>query len=82
MNDKKAKRMAKSVKEVSTWSKIIKYKSINNHTSAPTHYTTIDSYSASRNNWCTVGGDGGCRVSEARAGATSPMPNHRGFKLQ
>ena len=22
-------------------------------------YTTINSYSASRDNWCTVGGDGG-----------------------
>ena len=30
----------------------------------------------------TVGGDGGCRVSEVRAGTTSPMPDHKGFKLQ
>ena len=30
---------------------------------------------------CTVGGDGGCRVGEVRAGTTSPMPNHKGFKL-
>ena len=30
----------------------------------------------------TVGGDGGCRVSEIRAGTTSPMPDHKGFKLQ
>ena len=27
----------------------------------------FNSYSASRNNWCTVGGDGGCRVGEVRA---------------
>ena len=26
--------------------------------------------------------DGGCRVGEVRAGTTSPMPNHKGFKLQ
>ena len=42
----------------------------------------INSYSASRNNWCTVGGNGGCSVSEVRAGTTSPMPDHKGFKLQ
>ena len=42
----------------------------------------VNSYSASRNNWCTVGGDGGCRVGEVRAGTTSPMPDHKGFKLQ
>ena len=29
-----------------------------------------------------VGGDGGCRVGEVRAGTTSPMPDHMGFKLQ
>ena len=29
-----------------------------------------------------MGGDGGCRVSEVRAGPTSPMPDHKGFKLQ
>ena len=29
-----------------------------------------------------VGGDGGCRVGEVRAGTTSPMPDHKGFKLQ
>ena len=28
------------------------------------------------------GRDGGCRVSEVRAGTTSPMPDHKGFKLQ
>ena len=42
----------------------------------------INSYSASRDNWCTVGGDGGCRVGEVRAGTTSPMLDHKGFKLQ
>ena len=42
----------------------------------------INSYSASRDNSCTVGGDGGCRVGEVRAGTTSPMPDHKGFKLQ
>ena len=44
--------------------------------------TYINSYSASRDNRCTVGGDGGCRVGEVRAGTTSPMPDHKGFKLQ
>ena len=29
-----------------------------------------------------MGGDGGCRVGEVRAGTTSPMPDHKGFKLQ
>ena len=33
-------------------------------------------------NWCTVGRDGGCRVGEVRASTTSPMPDHKGFKLQ
>ena len=42
----------------------------------------LNSCSASRDNWCTVGGDGGCRVGEVRAGTTSPMPDHKGFKLQ
>ena len=42
----------------------------------------VNSYSASHDNWCTVGGDGGCRVSEVRASTTSPMPDHKGFKLQ
>ena len=41
-----------------------------------------NSYSASCDNWCTVGGDGGCRVGEVRAGTTSPMLDHKGFKLQ
>ena len=43
---------------------------------------SLNPYSASRDNWCTVGGDGGCRVGEVRAGTTSPMPDHKGFKLQ
>ena len=30
----------------------------------------------------TVGGDGGCRVKEVQAGTTSPIPDHKGFKLQ
>ena len=30
----------------------------------------------------TVRGDGGSRVGEGRAGTTSPMPEHKGFKLQ
>ena len=29
-----------------------------------------------------VRGDGGSRVGEVRAGTTSPMPEHKGFKLQ
>ena len=29
-----------------------------------------------------MGGDGGCRVGEVRADTTSPMPDHKGFKLQ
>ena len=44
-------------------------------------YIYVNSYSASRNNCCTVGGDRGCRVGEVRAGTTSPMPDHKGFKL-
>ena len=35
-----------------------------------------------QDNYSTVGGDGGCRVGEVRAGTTSPMPDHKGFKLQ
>ena len=42
----------------------------------------FNSYSASHDNWCTVGGGGGCRVGEVRAGTTFPMPDHKGFKLQ
>ena len=41
----------------------------------------LNSYSASRDNWFTVGGNGGCRVGEVRAGPTSPIPDHKGFKL-
>ena len=33
-------------------------------------------------NHSTVGGDGGCRGGEVRSGTTSPMPDHKGFKLQ
>ena len=29
-----------------------------------------------------VEGDGECRVGEVRAGTTSPIPDHTGFKLQ
>ena len=43
---------------------------------------TVTLKSASRDNSCTVGGDGGCRVGEVRASTTSPMPDHKGFKLQ
>ena len=39
----------------------------------------INPWSASHDNWCTVGGDGRCRVGEVRAGTTSPMPDHKGF---
>ena len=28
-------------------------------------------------NYNSVGGDGGCRVGEVRAGTTSPMPDHK-----
>ena len=35
-----------------------------------------------QDNYSIVGGDGGCRVGELRAGTTSPFPNHKGFKLQ
>ena len=34
-----------------------------------------------QDNYSTLGGDGGCRVSEVRAGTASPMPDHKGFKL-
>ena len=46
----------------------------------PQQRTTGNSYSASRDKWGTVGGDGRCRVGEVRAGTTSPMPDHKGFK--
>ena len=40
-----------------------------------------------QDNYSTVGGDGGCRVGEVRAGTTPPpppppMPYHKGSKLQ
>ena len=45
--------------------------------------TTIDALEHfEQDNYSTVGGDGGCRVGEVRAGTTSPMPDHKGFKLQ
>ena len=34
-----------------------------------------------QDNYSTVGGDGGCRVGEVRAGTTSPMPDHQGFSV-
>ena len=42
--------------------------------------TTIDALK--QDNDSTVRGDGGSRVGEVRAGTTSPMPEHKGFKLQ
>ena len=35
-----------------------------------------------QDNDSTVRGDGGSRVGEVRAGTTSPMPEHKSFKLQ
>ena len=35
-----------------------------------------------QDNYSTVGGDVGCGVGEVQAGTTSPMPDHKGFKLQ
>ena len=35
-----------------------------------------------QDNYSTVGGDGECKVGEVRAGTTSPMSDHKGFKLQ
>ena len=35
-----------------------------------------------QDNHSTVGGDGVCKAGEVRAGTTSPMPDHKGFKLQ
>ena len=35
-----------------------------------------------QDNNSTVRGDGEGRVGEVRAGATSPIPEHKGFKLQ
>ena len=41
------------------------------------HWDTFkqDYYSA-------VGGGGGCKVGEVRAGTTSPLPDYKSFKLQ
>ena len=39
-------------------------------------------YYFKQDKYSTVGGDGGCRVGEVRAGITSLMPDHKGFKLQ
>ena len=45
--------------------------------------TTVDALDTfKQDNDSTVGGDEGCRVGEVRAGTTSPMPDHKGFKLQ
>ena len=46
--------------------------------------TTIDAlgHTLKQHNYSTVRGDGGGRVGEVRAGTTSPMPEHKGFKLQ
>ena len=46
--------------------------------------TTTDALAHFQNriNCSTVGGDGGCRVGEVRASTISPMPDHKGFKLQ
>ena len=41
---------------------------------------TLDTFK--QDNYSTVGGDGGCRVGKVRAGTTSPIPDHNGFKLQ
>ena len=37
-----------------------------------------------KDNYSTMGGDGECirRAGEVRAGTTSPMHDHKGFKLQ
>ena len=35
-----------------------------------------------QDNYSTVGGDGGSRVSEVQADTTSPRPEHKGFMLQ
>ena len=32
--------------------------------------------------YSTVGGDRRCRVGEVQAGTTSPLPDHKSFKLQ
>ena len=35
-----------------------------------------------QDNYNTVEGDGGSRVGDVRAGTASPIPDHKGFKLQ
>ena len=35
-----------------------------------------------KQDYSTMGGDGGCRVGEVQAGTTSFMANHKGFRLQ
>ena len=35
-----------------------------------------------QDNYSAVGEDGGCGVSKVRAGTTSPMPDHKGYKPQ
>ena len=45
--------------------------------------TTIDALEHfEQDNYSTERGDGGGRVGEVRAGTTSPMPEHKGSKLQ
>ena len=46
------------------------------------YYQMFHGFEGASDNWCTVGGDGGCRVGEVRASTTSPMPDHKGFELQ
>ena len=46
-------------------------------------FATIDALEVMKqDNYSTVRGDGGCKVSEIRAGSTSPMTDHMGFDLQ
>ena len=35
-----------------------------------------------QDDYSTVGGDGGCSVDDVQAGTTSPIPNHKGFKVE
>ena len=39
-------------------------------------------YTLKQDNYSTVGEDGGCRVSEVRAGTTSTISDRKGFKVQ
>ena len=43
--------------------------------------TTIDAHRCELQR-SGMGEDGGCRVGEVWASTTSPMPNHKSFKLQ